>query len=458
MSREPGRATGGGVYCQTTRNFGGSNVSYDAYHRRKIGAHVLKPETQMMGFGYDPTLSEGSLKPPIFLTSTFVFKTAQEGKDFFDFTSGRREPAAGQASGLVYSRFNNPNLEVLEDRLALWEEGEAAAVFSSGMSAISTALWAYARPRDVILMSQPLYGGTETLIEKTLPQFDVSAVNFTEGYDRAAVFEAAARASAQAKASGGRVCLIMTETPANPTNSLVDLELMRQVSIEIGARQSGGRPPVLVDNTFLGPVFQRPLAFGADLVMYSLTKYVGGHSDLVAGGVVGAKSMVGPIKKLRGALGTQLDPNTAWMIMRSMETLSLRMHKSAQNAGVVAEFLRTHPKVAAVNYLGFIDAKDPRRAVFERQCESAGSTFGFALHGGEAEAFRFLDALRVIKLAVSLGGTESLISHPASTTHSGLPKETRDRIGITDALIRLSVGIEDAGDLMADLDAALDAV
>jgi methionine-gamma-lyase len=450
-------STAGYIARIAKTGFGG-NMSYDAYHRRKIGGHVLKPETQMMGFGYDPALSEGSLKPPIFLTSTFVFKTAQDGKDFFDFTSGRREPGAGEASGLVYSRFNNPNLEVLEDRLALWEEGEAAAVFSSGMAAISTALWSYVRPGDVILMSQPLYGGTETLIEKTLPQFGVSAVGFTSGHDRDAVFEAAARASAKARDSGGRVCLIMTETPANPTNSLVDLELMRELSAAIGERQDGGRPPVLVDNTFLGPVFQRPLAFGADLVLYSLTKYVGGHSDLVAGGVVGSKAMVGPIKKLRGALGTQLDPNTAWMIMRSMETLSLRMHKSAQNAALVADFLRTHPKIAAVNYLGFIAESDPRHALFKRQCQSAGSTFGFTVQGGEAEAFRLLDGLQVIKLAVSLGGTESLISHPASTTHSGLPKATRDRIGISDALIRLSVGIEDAGDLIADLRAALDAV
>jgi methionine-gamma-lyase len=430
-------------------------VSYDAYHKRKIGDHTLKPETQMMGYGYDPSLSEGSLKPPIFLTSTFVFKTAQDGKDFFDYTSGRREPGAGQASGLVYSRFNNPNLEVLEDRLALWEQGEAAAVFSSGMSAISTALWAYVRPGDVILMSQPLYGGTETLIERTLPAFGVSAVSFTLGHDRAAVMDAVARAMARAAETRGRVCLIMTETPANPTNSLVDLALMHEVSEHIGARQSGGRPPVMVDNTFLGPVFQRPLALGADLVLYSLTKYVGGHSDLVAGGIVGAREVVGPIKRLRGAMGTQLDPNTAWMIMRSMETLSLRMHKSAENAALVANFLRSHPKVARVNYLGFLAADDPRQEVFKRQCESAGSTFGFAVKGGEAEAFRLLDGLQVIKLAVSLGGTETLISHPASTTHSGLTKETRDRIGINDALIRISVGIEDAGDLIADLDKAL---
>ncbi len=356
-------------------------MSYDTYHKRKIGKHVLKPETQMMGYGYDPSLSEGSLKPPIFLTSTFVFKTAQDGKDFFDFTSGRREPAAGQSSGLVYSRFNNPNLEVLEDRLALWEEGEAAAVFSSGMSAISTVIWTHVRPGDVILMSQPLYGGTETLIEKTLPAFGVGAESFTLGHDGKAVAEAAQRASRRAAGSGGRVCLVLVETPANPTNSLVDLQLMREISEQIGARQSGGRPPVVVDNTFLGPVFQRPLGFGADLVMYSLTKYVGGHSDLVAGGVVGSRGAVGPVKKLRGALGTQLDPNTAWMIMRSMETLSLRMHKSAANAALVAQFLRGHRKIASVNYLGFLDEGDPRHSVFRRQCQSAGFHIRFRRRG-----------------------------------------------------------------------------
>ncbi len=433
-------------------------MSYDTYHKRKIGKHVLKAETQMMGYGFDPSLSEGSLKPPIFLTSTFVFKSAQDGKDFFDFTSGRRELRAGETSGLVYSRFNNPNLEVLEDRLALWEEGETAAVFSSGMAAISTVLWAYVRPGDVILMSQPLYGGTETLIEKTLPAFGVRAVGFSAGHDRNAVGAAAAQASKLAAEQGGRVCLIMVETPANPTNSLVDLKLMREISEQIGARQKGGRPPVAVDNTFLGPVFQRPLNLGVDLVMYSLTKYVGGHSDLVAGGVIGSRDAVGPIKKLRGALGTQLDPNTAWMIMRSMETLALRMRKSAENAALVAQYLSGHPKVAAVNYLGFLRPEDPRRELFLRQCESAGSTFGFAVKGGEAEAFRLLDGLQVIKLAVSLGGTETLMSHPASTTHSGVAKETRDRLGITDALIRISVGIEHPDDLIADLEAALEKV
>ena len=430
-------------------------MAYDSYHKRRLGNRVLHPQTQMMGYGYDPKLSEGSLKPPVFLTSTFVFKSAQDGKDFFDYTAGRREPPPGEAAGLVYSRFNNPNLEVLEDRLALWEGGEAGLVFSSGMSAIATTLWTYLRPNDVVLISQPLYGGTETLIEKTLPNFGIRAVGVSAACDRDEVMGAAARALELARKHGGRVALIMTETPANPTNGLVDLRLMREASEWLAREQGGQRPPLAVDNTFLGPVFQRPLEHGADLVVYSLTKYIGGHSDLVAGGVVGSKELVKPVRLLRSSMGSQLDPNTAWMIMRSMETLELRMQKAAQNAEIVAKFLSGHPKVDSVNYLGFLQEDDPRHAVFERQCASAGSTFSFYLKGGEAEAFRFLDALQVIKLAVSLGGTESLISHPASTTHSGVPKETRDRLGVTDAMVRLSIGIEHPDDLIADLEQAL---
>jgi methionine-gamma-lyase len=433
-------------------------MTYDSYHKRKLGQRVLKPETQMMGYGYDPHLSEGSLKPPVFLTSTFVFRSAQDGKDFFDYTAGRREPPPGEAAGLVYSRFNNPNLEVLEDRLALWEGGEVGAVFSSGMAAISTTLWTYLRPNDVVLMSQPLYGGTETLIEKQLPNYGIRPVAVSDACDRDAMMCAAEQALALAKEKGGRVGLIVTETPANPTNSLVDLRLAREASELIAQRQGGARPPVSVDNTFLGPVFQRPLEHGADIVMYSLTKYVGGHSDLVAGGIVGPKALVQPVRLLRSALGTQLDPNTAWMIMRSMETLSLRMRRAAENAEKVARYLRSHPKIADVNHLSFLPESDPRYAVFKRQCASAGSTFSFQVRGGEAEAFRFLDALQVMKLAVSLGGTETLISHPASTTHSGVPKATRDRLGVTDAMVRISIGIEDPDDLIADLEQALERV
>ena len=430
-------------------------MTYDTYHKRRIGTRTLTPETQMMGYGFDPSLSEGALKPPIFLTSTFVFKTAQDGKDFFDYTAGRREPPPGTRTGLVYSRFNNPNLEVLEDRLGLWEGGESACVFSSGMAAISTTLWAFVRPGDVVLTSQPLYGGTETLIDKTMPDYGVRSCGVADACDRTAVMAGAATALGMARETRGRVALLVTETPANPTNSLVDLRLWREASEWLASQQSGARPPLSVDNTFLGPVFQRPLQNGADIVMYSLTKYVGGHSDLVAGGVIGSADMMKPIRKLRSALGTQLDPNTAWMIMRSMETLALRMRASADNAAKVAAYLRQHTKIASVNYLGFLSAADATYNAFKEQCSSAGSTFSFSVRGGESEAFRLLDALQVMKLAVSLGGTETLISHPASTTHSGVPKATRDRLGVSDAMIRISVGIENADDLIADLEQAL---
>src|SRR5690349_4777357 len=233
-------------------------MSADSYHKRKVANRVLQPETQMMGYGFDPALSEGALKPPIFLTSTFVFRSAQDGKDFFDYTSGRKAPPPGKTAGLVYSRFNNPNLEVLEDRLALWEGGETAAVFSSGMSAISTTLWAFLKPNDYLLMSEPLYGGTETLIDKTLPAFGIGAVRVADAVNRDAVMAGAKAALEKARAKGGRVRLLVTETPANPTNSLVDLQLWREASEWIGGQQ-GFRPPVAVDNTFLGPVFQKPL-------------------------------------------------------------------------------------------------------------------------------------------------------------------------------------------------------
>jgi methionine-gamma-lyase len=422
----------------------------DTYHKRTIGNRPLSAETQMMGFGYDPHLSEGALKPPIFLTSTFVFKSAQDGKDFFDYTAGRRQPAPGQAAGLVYSRFNNPNLEVLEDRLALWEETEAAVVFSSGMAAIVTAMLAYLRPGDVVLHSQPLYGGTETLVQKSFPNYGIQSVGFADGLSAASIEAAAAQALEK-----GRVSVILLETPANPTNSLTDFARVGRIADQIASKQNGVRPILMADNTFLGPVFQHPLKHGIDISLYSLTKYVGGHSDLVAGAAVGRRQVLQSVRALRSAFGTQLDPNTSWMILRSMETMALRMERSAQNAKKLADWLVQHPKIASVNYLGHIEPQDPRYPLVQQQCGGAGSTFAFTLKGGEREAFTMLDRLQVMKLAVSLGGTETLISHPASTTHSGVAKELRDRLGVTDGLVRISVGIENPEDLIADLEQAL---
>jgi methionine-gamma-lyase len=420
------------------------------YRNRQLSNHELHPETQMMGYGYSPHLSEGALKPPVFLTSTFVFKNAQAGKDFFDFTSGRRTPGPGEEAGLVYSRFNNPNLEVLEDRLCLWEGAEMAGAFSSGMGAISTAMWAYLRPGNVIMFSSPIYGGTETLLEKVMINYGIIPVPFYDGINHAELDRVAEEAM-----SRGKVGMILAETPANPTNGLMDLAYLRKISERIGERQGGSRPPLMVDNTFLGPVYQHPLQHGADVALYSLTKYVGGHSDLVAGAIVGTKAACQPIRSLRSALGTQLDPNSAWMLLRSLETMSLRMSRANENAKVVAKYLSEHPKIDKVNYLGFLKPTDPAYEVFQRQCLAPGSTFSFYIKGGEAEAFRMLDQLQVMKLAVSLGGTETLISHPASTTHSGVPRETRQRQGVTDAMIRISVGIEHPDDLILDLEQAL---
>ena len=417
--------------------------------KTRIGNHVLKPETLMLGYGYDPALSEGAVKPPVFLTSTFVFNSAEHGKEFFDYVAGRREPPKGETAGLVYSRFNHPNSEIVEDRLAIFEEAEAGLLFSSGMSAISTTILAFARPGDAILHSQPLYGGTETLIAKTLANMNIGAVGFGDGVDAAGI-----RAAAKEAMGKGRVSVIMIETPSNPLNTLVDIALLKTVADEIGAAQ-GHRPVVVCDNTLLGPIFQKPLNDGADISIYSLTKYVGGHSDLIAGAALGSKELMKNVRLLRSAIGTQLDPHSCWMLGRSLETLSLRMNAANRNAEIVAAFLHEHPSVAKVHHLAYLPEGSRAKEVYESQSSAPGSTFSFDVKGGEAEAFRVLNALQVFKLAVSLGGTESLISHPASTTHSGVPKATRDRLGVSDATIRVSIGIEHPDDLVADLAQAL---
>ena len=413
-----------------------------------LGEHRLHPETLMLGYGYDPALSEGAVKPPVFLTSTFVFRSAEEGRDYFDVVAGRKEAPEGGA-GLVYSRFNHPNAEIVEDRLAIHEDAEAALLFSAGMSAIATSILAYARPGDAILHSQPLYGGTETLLVRTLANYGMAAEGFTDGLSGASIDAAADRAMAR-----GRVSVILVETPSNPLNTLVDLSLIAALRDRLAAAQ-GHAPLILCDNTMLGPIFQAPLRHGVDIVIYSLTKYVGGHSDLVGGAAVGAKAALRPVRMLRSAIGTGLDPHSCWMVGRSLETLSLRMHAAARNAETVANFLAVHPRVERVHALHLLPAESAAAQVRARQMSGAGSTFSVVIAGGIEEAFRVLNALRIFKLAVSLGGTESLVSHPASTTHSGVPAAVRAQAGVTDGLIRLSIGIENAEDLIADLAQAL---
>jgi methionine-gamma-lyase len=413
-----------------------------------IGKHKLSPSTLMMGYGFDPELSEGSLKPPIFLTSTFVFENAAAGKRFFEGVTGKRP---GGAEGLIYSRFNGPNQEILEDRLALWENAEDALTFSSGMSAIATLFFTFCKPGDVIVHSGPLYAATETFIAKILGRFGVAYVDFPAGATREEIDQTIDKAK-----SMGRVALIYLESPANPTNALVDVEAV--VASRRAAFGEDESPPIAIDNTFLGPLWAKPAEQGADLTIYSLTKYAGGHSDLVAGGLVGRKDLINQVRMMRNTIGTICDPNTAWMLLRSLETLELRMEKAGANAQKVCTFLRDHPKVETVGFLGFLEEGSRQADIFERHCTGYGSTFSLYLKGGEREAFAFLDQLQIAHLAVSLGGTETLASAPAAMTHLSVPDDRKQALGITDNLVRISIGVEDADDLIADFDNALKAV
>ena len=416
--------------------------------RTSIGNHQLSPATLMMGHGFDPVLSEGSLKPPIFLTSTFVFENAAEGKRFFEGITGKRP---GGAEGLVYSRFNGPNQEILEDRLRLWEEAETALTFSSGMSAIHTLFMTFVRPGDVIVHSGPLYAATEGLIAKIMSQFGIKYVDFPAGAEQAEIDAAIAKAKTM-----GRVSLIYLESPANPTNALVDVDAVAAARAAAFAGEE--MPPIAIDNTFLGPLWAKPLAQGADISVYSLTKYAGGHSDLVAGGLTGSKALLDKVRMMRNTIGTICDPNTAWMLLRSLETLELRMTRAGENAAKVCAFLRSHPKVESVGYLGFLEEGSRQADIYNRHCTGAGSTFSLYLKGGEKEAFAFLDALQIAHLAVSLGGTETLASAPAAMTHLSVPDDRKLEMGITDNLVRISIGVENADDLIADFENALNAV
>lgn len=413
----------------------------------KVGNRKLKPSTMMMGHGYDPMLSEGSLKPPIFLTSTFVFPNAAAGKRHFEGVTGKRP---GGADGLVYSRFNGPNQEILEDRLGIWEGAEDALAFSSGMSAIATLFLSMVKPGDTIVHSGPLYAATETLIARILGRFGVHWLDFPAGATREEID------AVLSKAASGNVALIYLESPANPTNALVDVEAVAASRDAIF--KGPNKPPIAIDNTFLGPLWAQPLKQGADIVVYSLTKYAGGHSDLVAGGVLGSKEHINTIRLMRNTIGTICDPNTAWMLLRSLETLELRMSRAGENAAKVCEFLRSHPKVEHVGYLGFLEEGSRQADIYNRHCTGAGSTFSLYLKGGEKEAFAFLDSLKIAKLAVSLGGTETLASHPAGMTHLSVPDARKQALGITDNLVRISIGVEDADDLIADFEEALKAV
>lgn len=413
--------------------------------------HDFNPESLMMTYGYKPELSEGAIKCPIFQTSTFVFKTAEEGKAFFELAYGLRKKSPKEELGLIYSRINNPNLEILENRLCLWDKADSCAVFESGMSAISTVLLEFLKPRDLLVYSNPVYGGTDHFIHHFLDKIGVHTIGVMPNQSTDEVI-----AMIEESGKADQLAMIYLETPANPTNDIVDIKKYSQIAAKYSTNEK--KVLVSVDNTYMGPLWQHPLQCGADLVLYSATKYIGGHSDLIAGAVLGNAELMLRVKTLRTFLGNMVSPHTAWLLLRSLETLKIRMDQQTQNAQIVADYLNTHPKVKNVYYLGLLKVGTDAHDIYTKQCSAPGAMVSFDIFGREKEAFSFLNNLKLMKLAVSLGGTESLAQHPKTMTHAGVEEAQRQQMNITDRLIRLSIGVESAKDLIWDLEQALDKV
>ena len=409
----------------------------------------MKPESLMMSYGYKPELSEGAIKCPIFQTSTFVFKSAEEGKAFFEVAYGHREKKEGEELGLIYSRINNPDLEILENRLTLWDEAEECAVFESGMAAITTVLLEFLKPGDLLLISNPVYGGSDHFIKKILPKFGISVAEFSVGQTKEEIIQLVENTGIADK-----LAMVYIETPANPTNDLIDIEESKEIAKYFSSSEK--EIYLAVDNTYMGPIWQHPLKHGADLVLYSATKYIGGHSDVIAGACLGSKELMKRVKGLRTFLGNMASPNSGWLLLRSLETLKVRMDTQAINAEKVAAFLNTHPLVEKVYYIGNLSEKDGAQFnIKNKQCLSNGGMISFDVKGAEKDAFRFLNSLKLIKLAVSLGGTESLAEHPATMTHVDLDPALKNKLSITEKMVRLSIGVEFHEDIIYDIEQAL---
>lgn len=421
-------------------------------HGQDIMGHKLKPETLMMGYGYTPKFSEYSLKPPIFLTSTFIFPSAEKGKRNFELTYGLSQKKPGEQVDLIYSRINNPNLEMLEDRISVWDGLDKSLVFASGMACISSFILGVTRPGDAIISSDPVYGGTHHLFNSLLPEFNIKTYFVIAGAPKAD-YEVAIQT---AQKEGRKVRVLYVESPANPTIVLTDLKLFDELKKKYSTPDN--KIIFAVDNTFLGPCFLKPRDFGADVVLYSATKFIGGHSDLIGGVLSTTKEVLPFINRVRSIFGTMGNPFDCWLMMRSLETIKIRMEKSAQSAIKIASFLESHPIIVKVTHPSLLKEGCEQYRIFKEQCKSSGSLISFDVKGGEKQAFRFLNALQLCRLAVSLGGTETLIQHPKSMTHSDVSHEECIKIGIYDNSIRISIGIEDVDDIIFDLRQALERV
>jgi len=410
------------------------------------GMHAaVRPRTAVLTRGFDPALSFGSARPAVFRSSTYVFANPEEAERAFSIMAGRVAAEDGQRADLIYSRFSHPNAEILEDQIIPLEPGaQAAAVFNSGMAAIMTAFVTVARPGTKIIYTTPLYGGTTGLIHAFLEPFGVQGVPVPGG--DVAALDSAIR-------STQNLSIVCLETPANPTMIMTDIRRAAQA-----AKQHPDLPVVMVDNTFLGPAFQHPLMLGADLVLYSGTKYLSGFSDMVAGVALSRDpQLMQKILLKRGMFGNILQPDECWMLDGRLPTVFLRMNRQSKNAQRLAEALKEHSKIRRVFYPTLFDDAEQRR-IYEEQCTYPGGIFSLDFRGGRAAAFDFLRNLRLGRNAVSLGSVETLVCHPKSTTHSGMSARELDEAGIGDGLVRVSVGIEDWRDLLADFEQALDKV
>jgi cystathionine beta-lyase/cystathionine gamma-synthase len=402
----------------------------------------VRPETAILTRGFDPHLSVGAARPPVYRTSTFVFSSPEAAERAFAIALGKVSASEDEDVDLIYARLSHPNAEILEDQLVPLERGATcSAVFNSGMAAIATCCFAFLPRGAALLHTRPLYGGTQHLVHQVLEPLGFTAVGVPAGDPDA--LERAAAALPDLK-------LLLIETPANPTLRMTDIAH----AVEL-ARSHPAQPLVAVDNTFLGPTFQHPLELDADLVIYSATKFLGGQSDIL-GGVVLARdaALIQELRGLRALFGNILQADESWILDSRLATVSLRMNRQSKNAQRIAERLAEHARIKQVHYPSlFSDARQKR--IRDAQCDFPGSVFSIELEGGKRGAFDFLRRLRIARNAVSLGGIETLACHPKTTTHSELLDEELDEAGITDSLVRISIGTEHWKDLLADFEAAL---
>lgn len=405
----------------------------------------LRPRTAVLTRGFDPSLSFGSARPAVFRSSTYVFESPEAAEHAFAITTGKIKPANGERADLIYSRFSHPNAEILEDQIVPLEAGgHDAAVFNSGMAAIMTAFFAFARPNTSIVYTTPLYGGTTGLIHAFLEPFGVRGIAAPSG-NSGAIDEAIR--------NSGDCCIVYLETPANPTLIMTDIERAAET-----ASKHPSKPVIMVDNTFLGPAFQHPLQLGADICLYSATKYLSGFSDMVAGvAITKSHEMIQKIRSRRGMFGNILQPDECWMLDGRLPTVALRMNRQSKNAQRIAEALVGHKHLNKVIYPTLFDDPEQKR-IYEKQCAYPGGLFSLDFKGGKSAAFEFLRRVRIARNAVSLGSVETLTCHPKSTTHSGMSEAELAESGVTDGLVRVSVGIEDWRDLLADFEQALAAI